>query len=113
MKHIFEWGNTFVNNSMNHIFEWGNTFITNSPWSTYLNGITLSSLTLHEQHIWLNYVDHGELLTKVLLHSCMWFMENYWRKCYPIQICCSWRVTDESVIPFKYNTFITNSPWTT
>ena len=44
----------------------------------------------------LNYVVHGELLTKVLLHSCMWFVESYWRKCYSIQLCGSWRVTDES-----------------
>jgi hypothetical protein len=101
---------------MNHIFEWGNTFITNSPWTTYLNGVILSSVTLHEPHIWMcgswrvtdgsvtpfKYVVHGELLTKVLSHSNMWFMESYWRKCYPIQICGSWRVTDESVTPFKY-----------
>jgi hypothetical protein len=78
---------------MNHIFEWGNTFVSNSPWTTYLNGVTLSSLTLH---------DHGELVKKVLPHSNMWFMESYWRKYYPIQICGSWSVSDEGVTPFKY-----------
>jgi hypothetical protein len=131
---------------MNHIFEWDNTFISNSPWTTYLNEVILSSVTLHFDYFFkyvvhgdlltkvlplLNYVDHGELLTKVLLHSIMWFVENYWRKCYPIQLCGSWRVSDESVTTFDYffkyvvhgdlltkvlplgNTFVSNSPWTT
>ena len=48
------------------------------------------------------YVVHGELVTKVLPHSNIWLMESYWRKYYPIQICGSWRVTDESITPFKY-----------
>jgi hypothetical protein len=32
----------------------------------------------------------------------MWSMESQWWKCYPIQLCGSWRVTDESITPFKY-----------
>jgi hypothetical protein len=57
---------------MNNIFEWGNTFVSNSPWTTYLNGVIPS------------------------------FMESYWRRYYPIQIYGSWRVTDESITPYKY-----------
>jgi hypothetical protein len=31
--------------------DWGNTFVSNSPLTTYLNGVILSSVTLHEPHI--------------------------------------------------------------
>ena len=69
-----------------------------------------------------NYVVHGELVMKVLPHLIifsnmlfmetywrkfypywiMWIMESYWRRCYSIHVCGSWRITDESVTPFKY-----------